>query len=83
MSYHTNVTGNITLAPFTSIPSGSWAITIAATADGTARTITFPNGAVDNAKTNTTASVVVAASSTLVMQVVGYGSSFTNVLTPR
>jgi len=82
-SYFTNLTGNITLSPFTSIPATSWAITIAAKADGTARSVTFPNGVMDNSKTNTAAVAWVGANSTLVMQVVGFGSSFTNVLTPH
>ena len=83
LTYFTNLTGNITIAPFAGIPSGSWSITIAAKADGTTRTITFPNGTVNNAVNTAPAVAYVTNGTTLVLQVVGYGSAFTNVLTPH
>jgi hypothetical protein len=83
-SYHTNLTGDVVLAPFAGIPSSmSWAITIAATADGTNRKITFPNGSANNAVGTAPATAYVTNGTTLVLQVVGYGSTFTNVLTPH
>jgi hypothetical protein len=84
-SYFTNVAGNITLAPFTSIPATeSWSTTIAIkNTSGAERSVTFPNGTVDNGIGTAPAVVWVTNNTTFVVQVMGFGSDFTNVFSPH
>ena len=79
-SYFTNLTADITLAPFTSVPaSGSWAVTIAAkNTSGSTKKITFPNGVVNNNDGTAPAVMYVTNNTTFVSQAAGYGTTFTN-----